>query len=720
MKLGPFEIKLFKKEESQKTPTTAGAFGQEIGVTGTTVYSGIIYDEYNVDLQHTKKYEEYEQMRSGDGMVSAVLLGCSLPLRTAEWDIVPTSQDGIDREIADFVKDNLFEGLSISWDSFLEHIFLMNAFGFSNFEKIFIVGDDNKYYWKTLAPRLPKTSWSWEFDDSGGIKSWTQKVMKGEQSGTYTIPINKLLIFTNQREGSNYEGKSYLRAMRQHWYYKSHLYRIGAMAVERHGMGIPVITLPIGYTNDDVTTAKSIGESVRAHERAYVMKPPGWEFKIEGYTGQLTDPSRLIKHHNEMIATSILQQFLLYGISELGARALGETMSDFFLMALQAQARNIEDTMNAYGIKQLVDFNWKVNKYPKLKCSRLQAMDFVKLSQTLLNLAKSGFLQPDISTESALRTQMDLPIRSEDGEVEPVDKNENYQNMKERIYKIAGIKPKFQIGGYYHGEKAEEERKEKKDKVEYLREPTDLESNILALKEMEDGLDEAVNLLIQKVQSIQKDQIDNIAYEVSKREVDDIPNVKARYVSQMAENIKDVLVSIYNFGRKQVNNEIEKQARPVRLLKDEDKKSNIDEKAIFAYIYAKSLLVARRLSQKYLDTATFSAMNYKRSGIDNETTRKLVFQDLQELSDRELEKSANMAVMEAFGIGRNTEAQQYEEVVETAVYSAVMDTKSCIPCRNLDGIRHKLNDPVYATPNPRCSGGLRCRCINVYLMKEVR
>ena len=61
MKLGPFEIKLFKKEESQKTPTTAGAFGQEIGVTGTTVYSGIIYDEYNVDLQHTKKYEEYEK-----------------------------------------------------------------------------------------------------------------------------------------------------------------------------------------------------------------------------------------------------------------------------------------------------------------------------------------------------------------------------------------------------------------------------------------------------------------------------------------------------------------------------------------------------------------------------------------------------------------------------------------------------------------------------------
>ena len=59
----------------------------------------------------------------------------------------------------------------------------------------------------------------------------------------------------------------------------------------------------------------------------------------------------------------------------------------------------------------------------------------------MLNLAKSGFLQPDISTESALRTQMDLPIRSEDGEVEPVDKNENYQNMKERIYKIAGIKP---------------------------------------------------------------------------------------------------------------------------------------------------------------------------------------------------------------------------------------------------------------------------------------
>ena len=113
-------------------------------------------------------------------------------------------------------------------------------------------------------------------------------------------------------------------------------------------------------------------------------------------------------------------------------------------------------------------------------------------------------------------------------------------------------------------------------------------------------------------------------------------------------------------------------------------------------------------------------MNYKRSGIDNETIYNLVLQDLQELSGRELEKSANMAVMEAFGIGRNTEAQQYGEVVETAVYSAVMDPKTCINCGSLDGVRHRLDDSRYATPNPRCSGGLRCRCINVYLMKEVR
>lgn len=44
-------------------------------------------------------------------------------------------------------------------------------------------------------------------------------------------------------------------------------------------------------------------------------------------------------------------------------------------------------------------------------------------------------------------------------------------------------------------------------------------------------------------------------------------------------------------------------------------------------------------------------------------------------------------------------------------YSAILDTNTCGPCRDADGMEGKRED-LPSVPNPDCEGGLKCRCIH--------
>ena len=88
----------------------------ELGVPGTSIWHGVITEEYVTDLSGPKKFEIYRRMRN-DSQVMATLLVMELPIRSAEWDLKPGEGKGAD-EIAEFVSRNLFEEMTITWDDF--------------------------------------------------------------------------------------------------------------------------------------------------------------------------------------------------------------------------------------------------------------------------------------------------------------------------------------------------------------------------------------------------------------------------------------------------------------------------------------------------------------------------------------------------------------------------------------------------------------------------
>ena len=246
----------------------------------------------------------------------------------------------------------------------------------------------------------------WEFDKNGGPKGVWVYV---DEDGKYGyderfIPIDKLLVFTFDREAGDIMGISVLRSAYKHWYYKEQLYKIDAIQKERHGIGVPVIQLPVGFKEEDRRLAEDMGRNLRTNERAHIVLPPNWSLVFAKLEGNPVNAMESIEHHNAQIRENILATFL--GESS----ATKEEDQTMFLKATRFVADVVCETFNVYGIPKLMKYNFERTGTPRLKARRIgEQADWRTISFALRNLAGAGFLRPDDRLEDWLRDEMDLP-----------------------------------------------------------------------------------------------------------------------------------------------------------------------------------------------------------------------------------------------------------------------------------------------------------------------
>ena len=100
-----------------------------------------------------------------------------------------------------------------------------------------------------------------------------------------------------------------------------------------------------------------------APEQVYLMMPAGYKFDLKGVVGQVRDCKDSIAHHNMQISMAGLAQFMIMGQSSRGGgnRSLGETMSDFFYLALQTVANQVGDAVSDNTIARLAAYNFGPN-----------------------------------------------------------------------------------------------------------------------------------------------------------------------------------------------------------------------------------------------------------------------------------------------------------------------------------------------------------------------
>ncbi|MCK9600711.1 MAG: DUF935 domain-containing protein, partial [Sphaerochaeta sp.] len=751
---------------------------RELGATGTSVFAGLLYEnEYNRDLQGEAGLKIYDKMRRSDGQVKAGLLACKLPLQVARWDIVPPSDSAQDVEIAKVVKDDLFEGMSITWDDFIRQSLLMLDFGHMPFEKVWEMRD-GRWTWHKIAPRLPISIVEWHVKPDGGLDYIRQQAYIGDNFKDVDIPVDKLLVFTHEMEGSDFRGISLLRAAYKHWYYKNNLYAIDGIAAERHGVGLATFTYPDQATTEQKDKVKEIGERLHAHERAYVATPESIKFALQGVQGQLHDIKGSIEHHDLQIVRSILAQFMNLGAKSTGSYALSQDQSSFFLMALQSVGKNICGTINRHAIKQMVDYNWDVKQYPKLVVSGLDNPDIIGYAQAISQLVTSTAIVPDADLENELRRMLKLPLRkasdSQPGAPDrPLEVSVDGQPAPEGPAKVAPAAPADKSAQDTAENIVEGEKLNGIQITASLAVLQDLiAKNIPAEVALEllvaVGIDraraqsmvdacknfEALNPPPPKAASeamkagefwrapttIEK----SVAFSDIKKRLtsfeDEMVSTIAPIQARQIESLVDTMAGYIRDGQFDRMTEIDvpfrdKVAKVIEAMltdlmaygaeqvKAEAKRQGSTLKAQEpvnvptspqAFVKVRSLAVANILANKLRAALSWEALRQLREGgID----KGRLTAAMVELSESDLRNMAGFSVGEAFNLGRQAQADQMG--VKNVTSSALMDDNTCDFCRGMDGKSWTPgNELTNEPPYDDCEGRDRCRCVWVYTFSQ--
>lgn len=404
---------------------------RELGASGGSSYNSMGREDYNPKLRGQSGLRIWDEMRKSDGQVAMALTLKKLPILSARWYIQPASASKKDKKIADYIWKNLTHQMSVSWPLWLTESLAFLDFGWYAFEKVF-EKVDGLMRWKKFAPRHPMDSMGWSYDRNGGPvgcrfpAAIDDADLERLVNGRWVVPsdraleigegklieIEKLLVLTNNKEGGNMEGVSALRPAYKHWFFKDNLYKIDAIQKERHAIGIPVIKLPVNFTDADKRLANNMGRNLRTNEKAHVVLPPLWELEMLELQGNPVDVIASIEHHDTQIARQVLAPFMQGGKGNSN-EGDASTLSDLYMKASRISADVVRDVINKWAIPELVGYNWGSNAAenpPELRVRRIgETVDWRTISFTLRNLVGANLLRPDKPLLDSMREEFDLP-----------------------------------------------------------------------------------------------------------------------------------------------------------------------------------------------------------------------------------------------------------------------------------------------------------------------
>lgn len=412
------------------------------GRTGTSIYAGMINEEFNPELTFPHSIEVYDRMRKGDGTVSGLLEAIKQPIISAKWGIRPASEDEKDVEIANFITYALFSRLNFK--GFLEEALTYNDFGFKYFEKVFVRDkEDPKYpdfiFWKAFASRLQSAHYKWTIDGKdwkdGHPAGVTQQLVGatdeiGVGGDTHpTIPWEKLILFTRKREGDNFEGISCLRSAYKHWYYLDMLYKVASVSAERYGVGFPWAKLKAGAGKATESKVDEMLANVRSQEQSYVRinsDVEEWGIMTPNGDAKAGAIQNLIDHHAKKLYESVLAGFLNLTSGDGGSNAMSRDQSSFFLRGLHSQAEYIREIVQDH-IEELVRINFQqVEKFPTLTVTNIGTVSIDEIVNAIVSAKNGGLLTSSMNDENAVREILNLqPLPEKDEQDIELDRLEN-------------------------------------------------------------------------------------------------------------------------------------------------------------------------------------------------------------------------------------------------------------------------------------------------------
>lgn len=436
---------------------------KEIGRIGQRRYGGVVYEEFLHELRGQRGIEVYREMSDNDDVVGAILFAIKMLVRQCDWNIEPGGDTAKDKEAAEFV-ESCMNDMQDTWIDTISEILSFLTYGWSYHEIVYKrrVGNtkDNrtksKYTdgligWKKLPIRAQETLYRWEYDNEDNLLGMTQ--MPPPTFDTYTIPVEKALLFRTESRKNNPEGRSILRNAYRSWYFKRRIQEIEGIGIERDLAGLPVIYGPEGLDlwDDTIETnqkalagLEAMVKNIRRDEMEGCVLPNGYKLELlsSGGTRQF-DTNAIINRYDTRIAMTVLADFIFLGHQENGSWALSSDKTEMFAMAIGAFLDIICETFNSQGIPALIDINGQhfaeITEYPKMSHGDIEDVDITKVSAFIKDMTGVGLLVPDDALEDYIRQAGHLPDRTVDTrEIDGVRQKQQEQNQPPEPETAAG------------------------------------------------------------------------------------------------------------------------------------------------------------------------------------------------------------------------------------------------------------------------------------------
>ena len=361
--------------------------------------------EYNPD---DISIDTYNKLRM-NAQVAAGLKVIKLPIIGQQWTTVCD-----DKDIAEFI-DQVLRPL---WYNLLTSILTAVDYGFSAHEIVYDVQDltlSRKYeqkpffnkraiVWKKFKSLYPDTV-NIKLDEKENFDGIVQKWIGKD----IAIPVEKSFIFTHDKGDSfgNLFGVSRLKPAYDVWYWWISLVQFMMRYFERKGTPPVIVKFPLGQTKDGTDHADIaleigkalIGESVVAiPSTTYENTPPKWDldYLLDDKRGEMF-LSALTFFENKILRGMFVPERTITqdSSSKAGSYSLSQTHADMFLLGEEALLVDIENQVNRYIVRRLVEYNFG-SKAPQcyIKIERITDARKGFLKDVFMQMVKTGTAIP--------------------------------------------------------------------------------------------------------------------------------------------------------------------------------------------------------------------------------------------------------------------------------------------------------------------------------------
>ncbi len=364
---------------------------------------GEAYNPDDIGIDTYKNMMKDAEIRAGYNLIKFATL-------SRDWKVIYPEEGKKSEEITKYLC-YAFEHMEGRLDGGLSNLLLALPYGFAVSEIVLKIFKDGPFSGKVGIKKLKGLDSGtivFKTDKYGNLKSVLQD--SGELGAEpVKLPIERLIIYTNEKEFGNYYGISRLRAIYKNWFIKDVITKFWNISLERFGMPMLIGKVP---SSKDLTEMRNVLSN--AQSRSSLAVVDGWEVSaLETGIGRSAggDYKSCLEYHNSQILKGLLVPGTLIGGETGGSFARAKVSFQVFQLMLKSLEVDICGIVEKYLIEPLIKYNYgELEKYPQFVFEPLTRAEFLELAKVFALLVRNGVVGAD---ETWMRDMMRVPKRSE-------------------------------------------------------------------------------------------------------------------------------------------------------------------------------------------------------------------------------------------------------------------------------------------------------------------